>query len=68
MFLSKIAKHFYTLKKSGGYTAFDQLIYKKHFRFKKCLNIASSTDKHITYLNYHSVGYLTMYYFVFGRL
>ncbi len=35
-----------------------------HFRFKKCFDIASTADEHITlYLNYHSVGYLTMYYF-----
>ncbi len=34
------------------------MIYKNHFRFKKCFNIASTTDEHISfYLNYHSVGY-----------
>ncbi len=37
------------------------LIYKHHFRFKKCFNIASTTNEHF-YLKYHSVGYLTMYY------
>ncbi len=37
------------------------LIYKNHFRFKKCFNIASTTNEHF-YLKYHSVGYLTMYY------
>ncbi len=41
------------------------MIYKNHVRFKKCLNIASTTDEHIHfYLNYHPVGYLTMYYYV----
>ncbi len=37
---------------------------QNHFRFKKGFNIASATDEHIYfYLNYHSVGYLTMYYY-----
>ncbi len=44
-------------------TAFDHWIYKNHFRFKKGFNIASTTDEHIHfYLNYYSVGFLTMYY------
>ncbi len=44
-------------------TAFHHWIYKNYFRFKKCFNIALNTDGHIIfYLNYHSVGYLTMYY------
>ncbi len=46
------------------YTAFDW-IYKNNFRFKKCFNIASTTDEHVNFdLNYS----LTMYYYIFGRL
>ncbi len=51
---------------SGDYAVFDHWIYKNPW-FKKCFNIASTTDEHILYLNNHSVGYLTMYYYVFGR-
>ncbi len=81
MFLSKIAYRLFTLRKSSrfvdnhtkisqtGGTEFDHSIYKNNFRFKKCFNIASTTDEHINvYLKYHSVGYLTMYYYVFVRL
>ncbi len=44
-------------------TAFDHWIYKNNFRIKKGFNIASTTDEHIHfYLNYYSVGFLTIYY------
>ncbi len=43
-------------------TAFDHWIYKNHFRFKRGFNIASTTEHIHFYLNYYSVGYLTMYY------
>ncbi len=44
---------------SQAATAFDDWIYKNHFRFKKGFNIASTTDEHIHfYLNYYSVGFL----------
>ncbi len=44
----------------------------KPFRFKKCFNMAS-TDDHTNFvfnliLNYHSVGYVTMYIYIFGSL
>ncbi len=44
----------------------------KPFRFKKCFNMAS-TDEHTNFLfnlilNYHSVGYVTMYIYIFGSL
>ncbi len=39
---------------------FEHWIYKNHFRFKKGVNIASTTDFD---LNYYSVDFfLTMYY------
>ncbi len=38
------------------YTAFDLLIYKNHSRFKKCFNIASTTDEHI-----HFIWIITQY-------
>ncbi len=41
---------------------------KTHFRFRKCFNIASSTEHIHFYLNNHSVDYFTMYWYVFGRL
>ncbi len=45
---------------------FDHWIYKNNFRFK---NIASTDDEQIDfYLNHYSVGCLTMYFYVFGRL
>ncbi len=47
---------------SSVHTTFDHWIYKNNSRFKKCLNIASTADEQIYYyLNYHSIGYLTMY-------
>ncbi len=46
-------------------TAFEHRIYKNNFKFKKCFNIASTTDEHIDfYMNYYSVGFLTMYYII----
>ncbi len=46
-------------------TGFEQWFTKNPSRFKKCFNFASTTDEHISfYLNYHSAGYLTMYYYV----
>ncbi len=47
--------HTKTSHKSGGYAVFDHWIYKNHFWFKKCFNIASTTDEYIFfYLNNHS--------------
>ncbi len=37
--------------------------------FSQHFNTVLTTDEHVIfYLNYHSVGNLTMYYYIFGRL
>ncbi len=51
------------------YSGATQHLTVDHFIFKKCFNIASNTDEHIHfYLNYLTVGYLTMCFYVFRRL